>query len=91
MIPKLHISVVSCFGIKMIVKNMVLVLYLFWDVNQKKVIPLSFHVKDTMINKKKKKKKKEYDPDVPDLQQLCQKQLEYIEFANIAIYTQKHL
>ena len=38
MIPELYISVVSCFGIKVITKNMafVLVFYRFWDISSYK-------------------------------------------------------
>ena len=59
MIPELCNSVASCFAIKVITKNMALFQFCIYfrvlvPLNQKKVIPLSYHVQASFINKKDK-------------------------------------
>ena len=59
MIPELQTSAVSCFGIKVVTENITLfqfsiyfrILLLF---NQKKVIPLSYHLEAPFLNKSNK-------------------------------------
>ena len=56
MIPELHTSVASCFPIKVITNMAFFQFCIYFGIlvllNQKKVIPLSYHVQATFINKK---------------------------------------
>ena len=59
MIPELYISVVSCFRIKVITKNMALFQFCIYFgilvlLNQKNTIPLCYHVQASFINKEDK-------------------------------------
>ena len=59
MIPELCCSIVSCFGIKGITKNVALVMFRFYFgilvlLTKKKAVPLSYHIKALFINKKDK-------------------------------------
>ena len=56
MIPELYTSVASCFAIKVITKNMALFQFCIYFgilvlLNQKKLIPLSYHVQASFIKK----------------------------------------